>query len=726
MKPSMSFFLKFWMGTEKLLILLNIFLILIQFNPAYFKLNIMLKHLHAICKSIFALLLLVSLKATAQPTISSFAPLSGPVGTNVTVTGTNFNAVAANNIVFFGAVKATVTAGNTTSLTVKVPPGGTFQPISVLNNSTGLTGYSSRPFIITFTNGIGIPANYYKPKVDFATGPGPNSVSIGDLDGDGKPDLVTANSGAINISILRNISTTGNINASSFAAKVDFATGNPYFVAIGDLDGDGKPDLVVTNTNTTTISILHNTSTAGNIDASSFAAPIDFTVGTNPISVAIADVDGDGKPDLLVANSTTFNVSVLRNTSTQGVINASSFASKIDFTIGSGTEPVSVATRDLDGDGKLDIVVSNLTGTTLSVLRNTSTKGIINASSFATKVDFTVGNSPYTVAIGDLDQDGKPDLAVPTSSGQFAISVLRNTSTSGTINAGSFAAKVDFITGNNPQGAAIGDLDGDAKPDIVVSNSYAITNSISVFRNTSTPGIIDASSFAPKVDFTTGINPRSVAIGDLDGDGIPEIVAANGNAASNSVSIFQVDLSILPVTLTNVKAYQQNKGVQIEWTAQEEINIDRYELERSQNGQQFEKIGSVEAKGNSNTNSQYNYFDANPYAGTNFYRIKIIEPGHETYSQVLKVNINNSYENVLTIYPNPVAGNMIALQMNLPEGTYTIALYNKLGQQVMNKVITYAGGLSNETIELSSSLAAGIYQLRLSGGGINITRQVIK
>jgi hypothetical protein len=250
------------------------------------------------------------------------------------------------------------------------------------------------------------------------------------------------------------------------------------------------------------------------------------------------------------------------------------------------------------------------------------------------------------------------------------------------------------------------------------------SNNISVLRNTSTSGSITASSFAAKVDFATGAGPVSVAIGDLEGDGIPEIAAANGSASS--VSVFQIDLSVLPVTLTNVKAYQKNNGVQVEWTAQQENNIDRYEVERSQNGQQFFKLGSVPAKVNNSVVTKYNLFDPAPFIGVNFYRIKIIEPGQEVYSQVLRVNITNTPVNAITIYPNPINSNAIALQINLKKGNYTISLTNKLGQRVVTKVINHAGGSATENIESSKALGAGVYQLRLSGGGINIIRQVIK
>ena len=514
------------------------------------------------------------------PDVTSFNPSTGPVGTSVTITGTNFNAVPANNIVYFGAVEATVTSGTAMSLTVTVPAGATFQPISVLDNTSGLTGYSSHPYITTFANpfGTGIPAGFYAPKVDFATGNSPRNVAAGDLDGDGKPDLVTSNGNSDNISVLHNTSTPGAISASSFAAKVDFASGTfTAYIAIGDVDGDGKPDIVVVNNNN--LSVLRNTSIPGTIG---FAAKVDFDlVFVGPVFVAIGDVDGDGKPDLVSANSGTASVAVLRNTSTPGSI---SFAAKVTFT--TGVTPFSVAIGDVDGDGKPDLAVTNAAaGTnTVSVLRNTSTPGSI---SFVAKVDFTTGAIPRSVAIGDVDGDGKPDLVVANSAtapASTTISVLRNTSTAGTIDLTSFAAKVDFTAGTAPRYVAIGDADGDGKPDVVVANINS--NNISVLRNTSTPGTIDVSSFAAKVDFATANGPIAVAIVDVEGDGIPEVAAANGSAPY-SVSVFQIDLSAVPVTLTNVKTYQQNEGVQVEWTAQQENNIDRYEVERSQDGQQL-------------------------------------------------------------------------------------------------------------------------------------------
>ncbi len=115
----------------------------------------------------------------------------------------------------------------------------------------------------------------------------------------------------------------------------------------------------------------------------------------------------------------------------------------------------------------------------------------------------------------------------------------------------------------------------------------------------------------------------------------------------------------LPITLTSAKAYEKNSGVQVEWITQQENNVDRFEVEVSLNGQQFSKVGSVQAKGNSNTISKYNFFNPNPVIGVHFYRLKIIDKsGEVTYSPVMKINSSKGTPQ-LTFYPNPIAGKQL-------------------------------------------------------------------
>ena len=223
--------------------------------------------------------------SSTTPTITSFSPTSGPIGTTVTIAGTNFNTTAANNIVYFGAVKAMVNSATSTSLNVTVPIGATYQPITETVN--GLTAYSSKPFIVTFAGGGSITSSSFATKVDFTTGSGPYHIAIADFDGDGKPDLVTTNFNNKTISVFRNTSSSGSITNSSFANKVDFATDSlPNGITAGDIDGDGKPDLIVVNSGSNKISVFRNTSTVGSI---SFTAKADFATGSWPCLVAIGD-----------------------------------------------------------------------------------------------------------------------------------------------------------------------------------------------------------------------------------------------------------------------------------------------------------------------------------------------------------------------------------------------------------------------------------------------------
>ncbi|MCU0323328.1 MAG: FG-GAP-like repeat-containing protein, partial [Chitinophagaceae bacterium] len=374
------------------------------------------------------LLLFSATKLSAQtaPSITSFSPISAKPGDAVTITGTNFSTTASSNVVFFGATVGTVTTATTTSLTVTVPIGATYAPITVLNLDNNLLANSNSNFNPVFTpNKSSITTSDFLAKVDFTTGTGtnPKAVAIGDIDGDGKPDLVTANNGSNKVSVFLNTSTSGTISSGSFAAKVDFTTGsgsNPLAIAIGDLNGDGKPDLAVTCNSSPNdlVSVFLNTSSTGAI---SFNNRVDFTTGNNPSAVAIGDMDGDGKPELVVANSSSNSVSVLRNTSTFGSI---AFANKVDFTTGTGSSPQALAIGDLDGDNKPDIAVVNNGNNSVSVFRNTATSGTIASGSFAARVNFTTGTSPQAIALGDLDGDGKLDLAVANNFSR-TVSVFR-------------------------------------------------------------------------------------------------------------------------------------------------------------------------------------------------------------------------------------------------------------------------------------------------------------
>ncbi|MEK0188244.1 FG-GAP-like repeat-containing protein, partial [Microcoleus anatoxicus] len=365
----------------------------------------------------------------------------------------------------------------------------------------------------------------FAPKVDFTTGGAPKSVSIGDINGDGKPDLAVANMSDNTASILLNTTATV-ATTPTFAPKVDLPTGTgPYSVSIGDINGDGKPDLAVANLSSSTASILLNT-TATVATTPTFATKVDFATGINPGSVSIGDFNGDGKPDLAVANRSSDTASILLNTTATGATTPT-FATKVDFA--TGIQPISVSIGDINGDGKPDLAVANTNSNTASILLNTTATGAATPT-FATKVDFATGINPGSVSIGDINGDGKPDLAVANSLN--TASILLNTTATGATTP-TFATKADFTIGSQTLSISMGDINGDGKPDLATANISDSTASI-LLNTTAT--VATTPTFAPKVDLPTGVSPRSVSISDINGDGKPDLAVAN--TANSTASIW--------------------------------------------------------------------------------------------------------------------------------------------------------------------------------------------
>jgi large repetitive protein len=461
------------------------------------------------------------------PQISSFSPTSGPVGTTVTITGTDFDSIYTPTQVYFGAVKATILSNNGTQLVVKVPPGATYEPIKVMANWH--SGYANNPFRVTFSNANQVFAsNSFAPAVNISPFQVGGEALISDLDGDGRPDFVTTapffisdwafavfrntatstalgfdqgtkfsglvgSAGGLRVSdldgdglpevmmlsmsgasrfvtVFRNNSTPGNM---TFGYRTDHPVGaSSGFLLIADMDGDGKNDIVTANDNMSGfVSVLHNRSSMGNVQ---FAPRTDYPMIGNVRGLALGDMTGDGKPDIIATAGSDFiqHLSIFKNVSTPGY---PSFAPRFDYrldNVGLRADPISSA--DLDGDDKKDIILASMDytnfQTTLAILKNNGANGNV---SFAAPVTYPAGRSVYGSKVADLDGDGRPDL-LTTKFATDTISVYKNTTTGGTI---SLAAPAIYRTGNRPIVADMGDLNADGKPDMLVtsSNTYTAT-----------------------------------------------------------------------------------------------------------------------------------------------------------------------------------------------------------------------------------------------------------
>jgi len=339
------------------------------------------------------------------------------------------------------------------------------------------------------------------PGEQFPTGDNPQSVAIADVNGDGMPDLVTTNSSSHNVSVLLGR------GDGTFETHTTFAVGSdPSSVAVADINGDGIPDLVTANASSHNVSVL-----LGRGDGT-FEAQTTFAVGSYPRSVAVADVNGDGTPDLVTANGVSHNVSVLLGRGD------GTFEAQTTFAVGSG--PYSVAVADVNGDGIPDLITANYSSRNVSVLLGRGD------GTFEAQITFAVGSGPHSVAVADVNGDGSPDL-LTANYASHSVSVLLGRGD------GTFDTETAFGVGSRPYSVAVADVDGDGMPDLVTANSSYNNVSVLLGRGDGT--------FETHTTFAVGLAPNSVAVADVNGDGAPDLVTANSSSDNISVLLGRGD-----------------------------------------------------------------------------------------------------------------------------------------------------------------------------------------
>lgn len=362
----------------------------------------------------------------------------------------------------------------------------------------------------------------FAPAMNFQVRPGLLSIAVGDFNSDLKPDLVAANINDNSVSVL-----LGN-GMGGFAPPLppvpaSVAVGNkPSGVAVGDFNGDLKPDIAVANYDSANVSVLLGDGMGGFSPAP--ANP--FSVGNNPYSVAVGDFDGDMKPDLAVTNYGSATVSVLLGDGMAG------FSLPKNFNV--GWRPTSVAVGDFNGDMKPDLTVVNsgdrtLAGETVSVLLGDG------MGRYSIAQNFDVGRYPGAVAVGDFNNDLKLDLAV-TTAGEAASGALPKVTVLLGNGAGGFGAtSIPFSI--PPTAVVIVDFNGDGKPDLAVTcaDDKLVRNELHVLLGEGS-GRFGLASISP-----VGKNPISIARGDFNGDMKPDLATANYTSGDVSVLLNQFD-----------------------------------------------------------------------------------------------------------------------------------------------------------------------------------------
>jgi hypothetical protein len=426
----------------------------------------------------------------APPVITTIAPATlTTMGGMLTITGTGFQSGATVTV---GGTACSNPAVTPTSITCTAPAkamGCGTAPVVVTNpdmqSTTNSTGFAYRTNAVTYANAVNTMNTGANPrrviaadvnndmKPDLITAnQGGNNVSVfinngmggfaaaptnlttagattiadlavGDVNGDGKPDIVTANNGTGNITLY-----LGN-NNGTFANGVNVVAGaTPGAITLADLNADMKLDVVVGSTGTGTVNVL-----LANNMGTSFMTPTLITLaGSTSIGdVELADLDGDGKRDLIVTSRNQNNITVYQG------MGGTTFAMPGTFAT-MGNNPFGLFVTDINGDGKSDVVTANTAGNNVSVLIGNGNR------TFAAAATFGTANGPESVWVADMNNDGVMDI-LTANPGTNNFSYLQGTGNN------MYAGATNRTTGTGPASLAVSDLNADGLRDVAVGHN---------------------------------------------------------------------------------------------------------------------------------------------------------------------------------------------------------------------------------------------------------------
>lgn len=366
---------------------------------------------------------------------------------------------------------------------------------------------------------IGKGDGTFATPASYPVGDEPVSTLVADVNGDGVPALVVINKSSNTFSVL-----AGN-GDGTFKNAVDFVAGNaPLAAAAGDFYGNGHVDLAIINHSSQTVSVP-----AGNGDGT-FRAARSYAAGVQPVSIASGNLSGGKIPALVVANYCGSDLTCVTSGSVSVFLADDKGVYKLSSTYETGAGTVSVVLADVKGDGKPDIIALNRVDKTAAVLLG------LGDGTFRQPMTFPLAGAPVAVAVGDLNKDGKPDLAVLEDCGSAkcsqpgSIEILRGAGD------GSFQSLASYTVGYSPTSVVLGDINGDKKIDILVSNRCGADASC---QSPGTGSVLigdGTGKFVAAKDVVLGKSPSSIALGSLTGSGMDLVVS---RSADNTVAVLR-------------------------------------------------------------------------------------------------------------------------------------------------------------------------------------------
>ena len=596
-----------------------------------------------------------------------------------------------------------------------------------------------------------------------------SASAIADLDGDGDMDIVVAgidtnNAGDEKVYTTIYENTNDNSDPTDELKHSDFqeVTGTNLTgvrngdVALGDLDGDGDPDLVITGNATAPYGddpktkIYENTDDNGTLEGADFdgnAIGASLPGLQGQATANLADFDSDGDLDLLLTGQQGFSggrTALYENTDDNNSLGSGDFQEVPNVSNLTDVEEGDTDVGDVDGDGDPDIVLTGSTaGGAVSVIYDNTDDGdeTLDGSDFSAvsnAISTPFNNS--SVSLGDLDGDGDLDIFVtgnePTggNTSNWVAEIYANADDNGTIEAADFSTIGAPLTVTNFGTSRFGDLDGDGDPDLLVVGQTKTSPFLdaTVYRNDYSGGSLSGSDLTALSN--TGLRAMekgSSAIHDFDGDGDNDLLLT-GNDDEGSTELNPVVAvydnpgdDALPVELTSFAVQQSGKKALLTWHTASETNNAGFAVQRKI-GDSFRKIGFRNGAGTTTEAQSYRFRTERLGAGTHTFRLKQINTdGSASYSDPTRVQIGieGSYR-LGAPSPNPTSGTASLRLTVKTKQRVQVTVYDLLGRKVRT---VYDGPMAAEqkhSLRLGSGLSTGTYLVRIQGAGFSTTERL--
>lgn len=389
--------------------------------------------------------------------------------------------------------------------------------------------------------------------------------------------------------------------------------------------------------------------------------------------------------DIVIAADVTFN----KDVSISGSLNLSSGK----LTIPAGNTVTVTNGNTITGSG-----FSASKHIVMKVNTSTGAKSLLRVSSLIGTTTLPIGNGTYYL----------PVTLTTTAANDFSVGVFQGVTVNGTPNGTAFTTAqkkkiVDAVW-------------------IVNKNSGSGT----VTMKLAWPSSLEGSSFPGLTDSDIGIAHFGGYWESPLGSGSQSLktVTRTGITNFSPFGVGQIGTP-LPLKFGSIKVYEKNDDLNVNWTTYSEVNVDHFEIERSQTGQQFSMIGRTNAIGGERK-TEYNWIDSSPLSGNSYYRIKEVDIDNSSkYSSVVRVDLGQSNSD-LTLFPNPVIEKKLSIQVGrIEKGQYKISVTNLNGKTIYDQLLDHGGGVISQGIQLAADTAPGMYSLSITGNGVRLFKQFV-